>query len=71
MKLKPSLLDLWVPILLALFSLAVSSYVGYTHERENTNGAVVILQTQQKNDHERLERIEQMVSKIYDKVAGW
>lgn len=53
-----------VPVVLALVSLLVSSFVAYSHEREDLKVGVAVTAALQKTDRERLERLEQKVDEI-------
>ena len=55
-------------ILFAVVSLLVSSFVGYSHERESTNRQVAILDTRQQDDRGRLERFEDRLNRIEQKL---
>lgn len=58
-----------VAIALALLSLVVSAYSGYTHDDKKTGERITAVETQQLNDGRRLERIEDKVDKVLDVVA--
>lgn len=53
-----------LPIIMALASLAISGMVAYSQDRETDRVDAAIVTTQQKNDHDRLERLEIKVDEI-------
>lgn len=56
-------------VLLALLSLLVSGWVGYGHQHEDTAVRISVLETQRKDDHDRLERIEIKVDELLRRVG--
>lgn len=60
-----------VPVLLALFSLAVSAYGAYARNDKEMAQRVTTVEVQQKNDGEAIDRIEKKVDRILDKMRGW
>jgi hypothetical protein len=57
-----------VAIVVALVSLALSGYASYSHNDKDLTGRIIAVETQQKNDDSRLERIEQKVDRLLDRV---
>lgn len=63
-----------VPLLIALGSLLVSGYVAYAHNDRDLNSRISVVEQQQKSDSQpggRLDRIENKVDKVLEKMAGW
>lgn len=61
----------WAPFIIAMASLLIAGWTNYDHQHDAFRVDIVTLQVQQREDHERLERIEKIVQRIYDKVSGW
>jgi len=68
----PTKRDWLVPFLsslvLALMSLAFSAYAGYNNNDKVTAGKVSAMENQQKNDGQRLDRIENKIDRLLEKV---
>lgn len=60
--------DKIVPILLALLSLVVSGYVGYSNNDKAVAVEIATLKTQRSGDKEQLDRIERTVNRLENKV---
>lgn len=62
----------WAPILvpvgIALLSLVISAWTGYTSSDKELNRRITTVETQQKNDGSRLERIENKVDRILERI---
>lgn len=58
----------WLTIVLALFSLVVSGYVGYSNNDKATAVKVASLETQQVNDQATLKRLEDKIDKLDTKT---
>lgn len=66
-----SALALLLPVIIALVSLFVSAFVGYSNNNTVIAERMKAVETQQANDRETLKRIEQKVDRVVDKVVGW
>lgn len=55
-------------LLLSLFSLAMSAYASYNRTDKSVEHRVTVVETRQETDGQRLERIENKVDRILDKV---
>ena len=60
--------ELILPVVLALFSLAVSGWASYTNNDKELASRITAVETQQKNDSKGLDRIESKVEKIESKI---
>ena len=58
----------WLPILIALLSLVISGYVGYSANNQDVTGRLATLEAHRENDSPRLSRIEAKVDAVDDKV---
>lgn len=59
----------WVlPIALALLSLAVSGWANYNRTDKELTNRVTAVEVQQKNDGQRLERIENKLDRVLEAV---
>lgn len=58
----------WFVVALAIFSLAVSSFVGYSNNDKAISERVSVVETQQRNDGARLERIERKLDSVLDEL---
>lgn len=57
-----------IPILIATISLVIASYSSYAKNDKDTTGRVIAVEVQQKNDADRLQRIENKVDRLNDKL---
>lgn len=57
-------------IVIALLSLAVSAFVSYTHNDKEMASRIAVVETQQKNDHDGINRVEVKVDKLLDWALG-
>jgi hypothetical protein len=64
----PTRRDWLLPLAMAGLSLVVSGWVNYSSNDKITIGRVVAVETQQKNDGQRLERIENKLDKILERI---
>lgn len=64
----PTKRDWIVPVLLALMALAVSAYAGYSSTDKEMASRISVVETQQKNDGQRLERIEDKIDRLLEYV---
>lgn len=64
----PNKRDWILPIVIALLSLAVSAYAGYSHNDKELAQRISVVETQQKNDGKGLERIENKVDRLLERV---
>lgn len=55
-------------IIIAIVSALLSGWVGYSHNDKEISNRVVAVETQQKNDHEGITRVEGKVDKVDSKV---
>lgn len=63
-----------VPLMIAIASFAISGYVAYAHNDRDLNSRISVVEQQQKSDSQpggRLDRIENKVDKVLEKMAGW
>jgi len=59
----------WVlTLVIAGLSVLLSAYVAYSNNDKAITSRVVVIETQQKNDEQRLERIENKVDRILERV---
>lgn len=54
-------------IIIALLSLALSAYAGYSHNDKDISNRVTAIETQQKNDGATIQRVESKV----DQLVAW
>jgi len=66
----PSKRDWIVPVAIAGASLFVSAYVGYTSTDKDSAVRITAIEVQQKNDTNRLERIESKLDKTVETLIG-
>jgi hypothetical protein len=64
----PTKRDWLLPLVLAGLSFAVTAYASYSSNDKATATRITVVETQQKNDDRRLERIETKIDKMDDKV---
>ena len=60
-----------IPIVISLLSLLASGFVAYSHEREQTNTNLAVIDARQQDDRARLDRIEQKIDAILRKLKDW
>ena len=60
--------DHLIPVLLVVASLVLSGYVAYTNNDKAITGRVIAVETQQKNDGSRLERIEAKLDRLLEAI---
>lgn len=66
--------EIVVTIVIALLSLVLSAYAGYSHNDKEITSRVVAVETQQKNDHDAINRVEGKVDKVdgkLDRLVEW
>lgn len=66
--------DILVPVILALGSLLLSGYAAYSHNDKEISNRVTAVETQQKNDHEGIQRVETQLEKVdgkIDRLVEW
>lgn len=64
----PTKRDWIVPLSLALLSACLGAYNAYNNNDKAITGRVLVVETQQKNDSQRLEHIDQQLDKLDDKM---
>lgn len=64
---KPEVLS---AILIALLSLVLSAYSGYSHNDKQIEHRLSVVETQQQNDGPRLERMENKLDKLVEWALG-
>lgn len=64
---RQQVISLIIPIVIALCGFAASVFAAYS----TTTNRITAIETKQEDDRKELHEIKAMVSKIYDKVAGW
>jgi CHASE1-domain containing sensor protein len=57
-----------IPIMLALLSLVITGFISYNRTDKQVEHRVTVIETKQDYNDIRLERIENKVDKILDKV---
>ena len=62
----PTKRDWIVPIAIATASLAASAFANYNSTDKETASRISIVETQQKNDGQRLERIEGKIDRLLE-----
>lgn len=55
-------------IILALLSLAMSAFVGYTYDNKDLTGRIVKVETRQDAQDRSIDRIERKVDQLNEKV---
>jgi hypothetical protein len=63
-----------VAIVMAILSLMVSGFVGYSHNDKDLAQRVTAVETQQKNDHEGINRVDESIHRVdakVDKLLDW
>lgn len=55
-------------IVIAVLSLAMSAWVSYAHNDKDLTSRVTAVETQQKNDHEGMQRVDGKLDKLDEKV---
>lgn len=55
-------------LIVALLSLALSAFVGYTRTDRETAARITAVEVQQKNDHDGIGRVENKVDELNRKV---
>jgi hypothetical protein len=61
-------------VIIAIVSLLLSAYIGYSHNDKDISNRMVTVETQQKNDEQALIRIENQVDKTnlkIDRLVEW
>ena len=58
----------WLPVVIALLSLIISGYVGYSANNKDVTGRLATLEAYRENDSPRLSRIEAKVDQVDDKI---
>lgn len=64
----PTKRDWIVPVVLALASFAISAFAAYSGNDKVLTSRVTAVETQQLNDTRRLERIEDKVDRLLERV---
>jgi peptidoglycan hydrolase CwlO-like protein len=64
----PTKRDWILPLAIAGLSITMSAFAAYNNNDKAITSRVVVIETQQKNDGARLERIENKIDKLDDKV---
>jgi hypothetical protein len=57
-------------ILIALLSMLVSAFTGYSHNDKDIASRISVVETQQKGDHEGIQRVETKVDRLLDWAIG-
>jgi peptidoglycan hydrolase CwlO-like protein len=65
---KRDWLPIFAAILLALFSLSVSGWAAYSSNDKANVQRIQAVETQQKNDGNRLDRIENKIGQVDEKI---
>lgn len=64
----PAKLTEWlVPFIL----VALSAFAAYSHNDKDISNRLTAVETQQRSDAPRLQRIEDKLDKVVDKIVGW
>jgi hypothetical protein len=66
----PTKRDWLIPVVLALLSLAASAFANYNDNDKNLTSRIAVVENQQKNDTQRLERIETKLDRFYEYMTG-
>lgn len=67
---KNEMLRWLLPVLLALFSLGISGFLGYNNTDKEMSLKIKGIEVQQTNDDERLGRIEMKLDRLDDKATA-
>jgi hypothetical protein len=57
-------------IIIALLSLAVAAWSDYSHNDKEIASRVTAVETQQKGDHEGIQRVESKVDRLVEWALG-
>jgi hypothetical protein len=62
--------EAYVAIVIALLSLFLSAFVGYSHNDRDISNRVSVIETQQKNDGATIQRVESKVDRLVEWALG-
>jgi len=60
----------WVAIGIAMLSLLLAGWAGYAHNDKEISNRVAVVETQQKNDSDRLQRMEAKIDRLIEWMAN-
>lgn len=62
--------NLLATLLVAIVSLLLSGFVGYTSTKDDDHQRIMKVETEQKNDHEAIQRIDANTTRITEYLLG-